>query len=56
MELTQYTGTPRVVREGDRYFIIGMEYGYLWTALGSRASWATYSGAYNKLKQIKVGN
>jgi hypothetical protein len=51
--LNQYTGDPRIVREGNLYYIIGMEYGYLWTRAGSRHSWASYSGAYRKLCQIK---
>lgn len=51
--LEQYTGKPRIKREGDQYFIIGMEYGYLWDNNGSRRSWNTYSSAYKKLQQIR---
>jgi hypothetical protein len=52
--MEHYEGEPRIRREGDGlYYIIGMDYGYLWTTLGSRWSFQTYSGAYRKLRQIR---
>ena len=54
--MEHYEGQPRIRREADGlYYIVGMDYGYLWTTQGSRWSFKTYSSAHKKLTKIQTG-
>jgi hypothetical protein len=46
-------GSPRIMKENGRFYIIGCDYGYLHNQLGSWANWATYSGAYSALIKLR---
>ena len=44
---------PTVARFGDRFCVVGTEYGHIHTTSGDVKTWGSYSGAYRAMKNYR---